>query len=452
MTTLEDVFIDPAGYAQLESRYRGAARDAPDFHAVALRVEARACCAARSTPTCAASRRCSRVAGAAGEVAGEADRGVRGRDRRAGGGAAGVPHVHRRRASGGATSATARCSSARSPRRASAAAPTRRRSTRSSARCSASGATRRRSWRARGSRSCCGCSSSPAPRRRRGSRTPRSTSTRRSRRATKSAAIRACRWTARWSACTRCSPSAPSGTPRALNATNTHDTKRSADVRARLDALSEHAASWERRLRLWRRRHRALRRLVRGRLAPTRTTDYFIYQALRRHLADRRAARCDDDAAAAGRRCASGSRVHREGRARGEGRARAGPTPTPSTRGRSEAFIAGAARPRRRPRASCATSRRSSPTVGAAGHVERAGAARRAPHRARRAGHLSAATSCGSRRWWIPTTGGRWTGTRATRGSTRSGARCDAERTVSRRSTCCADGARTWRTARSSST
>ena len=68
--------------------------------------------------------------------------------------------------------------------------------------------------------------------------------------------------------------------PRALNAVNTHDTKRSADVRSRLDALSEHAASWERRIRMWRRRHRALRRLVRGRLAPTRTTDYFIYQAL----------------------------------------------------------------------------------------------------------------------------------------------------------------------------
>jgi len=69
-------------------------------------------------------------------------------------------------------------------------------------------------------------------------------------------------------------------TPRALNATNTHDTKRSADVRSRIDALSEHAGSWERRLRLWRRRHRELRRMVRGRLAPTRTTDNFIYQAL----------------------------------------------------------------------------------------------------------------------------------------------------------------------------
>jgi (1->4)-alpha-D-glucan 1-alpha-D-glucosylmutase len=68
--------------------------------------------------------------------------------------------------------------------------------------------------------------------------------------------------------------------PRSLNATNTHDTKRSADVRNRLDALSEHAGSWERRLAQWRRHHRALRTLVGGKLAPTRTTDNFIYQSL----------------------------------------------------------------------------------------------------------------------------------------------------------------------------
>ncbi len=68
--------------------------------------------------------------------------------------------------------------------------------------------------------------------------------------------------------------------PRSLNATNTHDTKRSADVRSRLDALSENPTGWERRLRRWRRHHRGLRTLVAGRLAPTRTTDNFIYQAL----------------------------------------------------------------------------------------------------------------------------------------------------------------------------
>ena len=68
--------------------------------------------------------------------------------------------------------------------------------------------------------------------------------------------------------------------PRALNATNTHDTKRSADVRARLDALSEYAEEWERTLRRWRRRHFGMRRLVKGRIAPTRTADNFVYQTL----------------------------------------------------------------------------------------------------------------------------------------------------------------------------
>ncbi len=68
--------------------------------------------------------------------------------------------------------------------------------------------------------------------------------------------------------------------PGSLNTTNTHDTKRSADVRARLDAISQHAGRWRRRLRHWRRHHRALRTLAGGRLAPTRTTDNFIYQSL----------------------------------------------------------------------------------------------------------------------------------------------------------------------------
>jgi (1->4)-alpha-D-glucan 1-alpha-D-glucosylmutase len=68
--------------------------------------------------------------------------------------------------------------------------------------------------------------------------------------------------------------------PGSLNATNTHDTKRSADVRARLDALSEHVTAWERRLRRWRRHHRPLQSVVAGRLAPSRATDNFIYQAL----------------------------------------------------------------------------------------------------------------------------------------------------------------------------
>jgi (1->4)-alpha-D-glucan 1-alpha-D-glucosylmutase len=68
--------------------------------------------------------------------------------------------------------------------------------------------------------------------------------------------------------------------PRSLNATNTHDTKRSADVRARLDVLSERASDWEHAMRRWRRWHQPLRTLVQGRLTPTRTTDDFIYQAM----------------------------------------------------------------------------------------------------------------------------------------------------------------------------
>jgi (1->4)-alpha-D-glucan 1-alpha-D-glucosylmutase len=68
--------------------------------------------------------------------------------------------------------------------------------------------------------------------------------------------------------------------PRSLNATNTHDTKRSADARARIDALSEHATEWERALRRWRRRHRALRSAVKGRLLPTRAEEDFIHQSL----------------------------------------------------------------------------------------------------------------------------------------------------------------------------
>ena len=51
-------------------------------------------------------------------------------------------------------------------------------------------------------------------------------------------------------------------------------------LHARLDALSVNPAAWDRRLRRWRRHHRTLQSLVAGRLAPTRATDNFIYQAL----------------------------------------------------------------------------------------------------------------------------------------------------------------------------
>lgn len=68
--------------------------------------------------------------------------------------------------------------------------------------------------------------------------------------------------------------------PLSLNATNTHDTKRSADARARIDALSEYPEAWARALSRWGRRHHPLRRVVRGRLVPSRATYDFVHQAL----------------------------------------------------------------------------------------------------------------------------------------------------------------------------
>lgn len=68
--------------------------------------------------------------------------------------------------------------------------------------------------------------------------------------------------------------------PLGLRATNTHDTKRSADVRARLDALAEIPREWERAVRRWRRLNAKHRRTVKGRIAPDTNTEYMAYQTL----------------------------------------------------------------------------------------------------------------------------------------------------------------------------
>jgi len=68
--------------------------------------------------------------------------------------------------------------------------------------------------------------------------------------------------------------------PVGLLATNTHDTKRSADVRARLGALTEIPHEWERAVRRWRRLNAKHRRAVRGRMAPDTNTEYLLYQIL----------------------------------------------------------------------------------------------------------------------------------------------------------------------------
>jgi len=68
--------------------------------------------------------------------------------------------------------------------------------------------------------------------------------------------------------------------PHALLTVTTHDTKRSADVRARLDVLSEMSREWLQRVRQWTRWNRPHARKVAGQIAPDRNTEYLLYQTL----------------------------------------------------------------------------------------------------------------------------------------------------------------------------
>ena len=68
--------------------------------------------------------------------------------------------------------------------------------------------------------------------------------------------------------------------PGGLLAVTTHDTKRTADVRARLDVLSEIPAEWAERIRLWRTLNLPHKRTVRGRRVPDPATVYHIFQAM----------------------------------------------------------------------------------------------------------------------------------------------------------------------------
>ena len=68
--------------------------------------------------------------------------------------------------------------------------------------------------------------------------------------------------------------------PGAMLAASTHDTKRSADVRARLDVLSEIPREWAQQLAKWERAHRDLKQRARAKLAPDAHMEYVIYQTL----------------------------------------------------------------------------------------------------------------------------------------------------------------------------
>lgn len=68
--------------------------------------------------------------------------------------------------------------------------------------------------------------------------------------------------------------------PLSLLATSTHDTKRSEDIRARLNILAEIPAEWKRAVNRWRRWNAAKKTLVDGQLAPDANDEYHLYQTL----------------------------------------------------------------------------------------------------------------------------------------------------------------------------
>ncbi|HEX4682555.1 MAG TPA: malto-oligosyltrehalose synthase [Gemmatimonadaceae bacterium] len=83
--------------------------------------------------------------------------------------------------------------------------------------------------------------------------------------------------------------------PGSLITTDTHDTKRSADVRARLDVISEMPREWERAVKRWRKLNAKHRKTVKGRMAPDTNAEYLLYQMLVALWPPPRAARRVDD-------------------------------------------------------------------------------------------------------------------------------------------------------------
>src|SRR5436190_684937 len=68
--------------------------------------------------------------------------------------------------------------------------------------------------------------------------------------------------------------------PHGLSASSTHDTKRSEDVRARINALSELPAEWRKATGRWARMNRKARVIIDGESYPSRNEEYLLYQTL----------------------------------------------------------------------------------------------------------------------------------------------------------------------------
>ena len=70
------------------------------------------------------------------------------------------------------------------------------------------------------------------------------------------------------------------GWPNTMNATSTHDTKRSEDVRARINVLSQMPDVWARKLSRWRSLNADKKQAVDGEPAPSGNDEYMLYQTL----------------------------------------------------------------------------------------------------------------------------------------------------------------------------
>lgn len=68
--------------------------------------------------------------------------------------------------------------------------------------------------------------------------------------------------------------------PHALISTSTHDTKRSEDVRARINVLSEIPGKWKECLTRWSRLNKRKKVAIEGRAVPERNEEYLLYQTL----------------------------------------------------------------------------------------------------------------------------------------------------------------------------
>jgi (1->4)-alpha-D-glucan 1-alpha-D-glucosylmutase len=68
--------------------------------------------------------------------------------------------------------------------------------------------------------------------------------------------------------------------PHEMLGTSTHDTKRSEDVRARINVLSEMTMVWRKTIERWSRINRTRKREVDGRPAPSTAAEYLLYQTL----------------------------------------------------------------------------------------------------------------------------------------------------------------------------